>query len=127
MRFRAKTVHADFMIERERSCANQCSELAGGAPSRQIHLKKTILCVQKTKAARDIFARCAVNRRDAESIALDGHRRRETRNLPRAVELRQARTQSAAREESARDACNQDDDESDENDLEETAHAAGML
>ena len=80
-----------------------------------------------TSSARNIFARGAVNRRDAESIALDGQRRNETGNLLRAIEPRQARTQPAAREEPARDSGNQDDDERDENDLQETAHAAGHV
>jgi hypothetical protein len=127
MRFRAKTMNANLVIERKRAGADESRELSGGSPPREIHLKEAVLGVKKAKRARDIFTRCAADRRDAEAITRHLDRRREARKLPTAVKLRQARAQLAARPQGTRDSRGKDDGEHDQERFEEATHFAGML
>ena len=51
----------------------QLRELASREPSRQIHLKETILSVDESGAVSEIVAILCRDRRNAERIALDGN------------------------------------------------------
>jgi hypothetical protein len=120
-------VDADLSIQDERAGAHERRKLSSGPPSREIHLKETILCVQEAKRARDIFTRCAADRRDAKAIAREFDWRRETRELMTAIKLRQACAQLDARPHGGADSGDKDDEEHDEERFEEPAHFPGML
>jgi hypothetical protein len=122
MRFGAETVHADFVIERERARTDERGELTGRAAAGKIHLKEAILRVQEAERPRDIFASGAADRRDAEMITRDPYRRAEARQRARTVELRQARIEFAPRPEAAGNTRDQNDDDPYEDGLEKATH-----
>jgi hypothetical protein len=115
------------VIERQRAGADQRGQLAGRAATREVHLKEAILRVQKSQCSRDILARGAVYGGDAESIALDAHRRGQPGDLMRAVQLREARANLVTHPEGAGDCCDQDDEKRHQQRFEQAAHDFGML
>jgi hypothetical protein len=87
---RAEAVRARAAVERERDFAEEFGEFAGGAAAQEIHLKKTILGVEKAEGAGDVGARGAADRGDAEGVARGGDGSGEAGERARAVELREA-------------------------------------
>ena len=71
MRDVAEAMHADLLIDFHRARADQPGQLACRLAALQIHLEKTILRVDETQRARDVFARRAGDGRHAERIAID--------------------------------------------------------
>jgi hypothetical protein len=88
---RAKIMHPRFLIGRNRRFPNQRGKFAGGATTREIHLEKSILAVQKTKGTGDVEPIRRVDCRNALRIAFDRDRGRKTRDGGRTVEQRQTR------------------------------------
>ena len=93
LRLGAKAMHANLAVGDERTRSDQRSELAGRPPPRQIHLKETILCVQKACRARDILARGASHGWNAERVARDDDRRRQAIQSQVPAERRQTASQ----------------------------------
>ncbi len=84
---------AGAFVERQGDLAEELGEFAGAPPPQAVHLEKTILRVEITERAGDIHARGRLDRRHAERVARDGHRRAEPGQRGGAIELRQARAQ----------------------------------
>jgi hypothetical protein len=76
-------------IDGKRDLAEDLREFACCATPQKIHLEKTILGVKKTKGAGDVFATCAADGGNAETIARHRDRRGQTHDGASAVELRQ--------------------------------------
>jgi hypothetical protein len=58
-------------VDVERSWAYECAELAGCDAPQQVHLKETILRVQKSRRDGEITSRVRCDGRNAESVARD--------------------------------------------------------
>src|SRR6185369_14327836 len=87
----AEAMWPDLAIDHDRTRTDKRGELASGASSRQIHLEESLLRVEDAHRAGDVFTRRATNRRNAQSVARDRHRRGEAGDTQRAIELRKAR------------------------------------
>ena len=117
-------MHADLAIERQRARADQRRQLTGGAPAREVHLEEAVLGVDETDGTRHIGARAAAYGRDAEGIARDRDRLRESCDLAFAVELRQAATQLGSRPRRRHRHRDGQQDEQGQKRAKETAHHA---
>jgi len=102
LRLGAKAMHANLAIGNDRARTNQGRKLAGGAPSRQIHLEESILRVQKAGGARNVFAGSAPDCRNAERVSRDDDRGRETVQPEVAPERRQTATKLRPHPDSGR-------------------------
>ena len=73
--------------------ADERRQFSGRAAPVQVHLEKSILCMQPAERTRDIDPIFSADGRHPQGIALDAYRRLQTAEGDRAVELRQARPQ----------------------------------
>ncbi len=89
-RHRAQPQQAHLTVDRDRGLAEELGELARRAPAREVHLEEALLRVQEAGGARDVGTAPAAHDGDAVRVALDTDGRREARQRPLAVELRQA-------------------------------------
>ena len=62
---------AGALVDLERRFPDQRGELAGRAPASEVHLKKPLLAVEKSKCPRDVEAAVPPNCRNPERIAFD--------------------------------------------------------
>ncbi len=96
-RLRTQAMKARPPIRGKRLRTHEGRQLSGGAPARQIHLKKAVLCVQEARGARHILPRAAPNCRNAQPVPLDDDGRRQPRQGQLAVQRGQAPRQTPVR------------------------------
>ena len=92
----AHAVQPCCSIQRQGGAAHQRGQLAGGTPAREIHLEEPFLRVDEPERAGDVGTRRAADRRHAAVVAVDRHRREETRQTMRPRHLWQAAQQLSA-------------------------------
>jgi len=86
-------------IDDKSATADQRREFSRRAAPRQIHLKEAVLCVEEAGGAGDVRPSPPANRRNAERVAPDGDRCRQSRELMAAVEKGQTRLELMSRPE----------------------------
>ena len=77
-------------VRLEETLAEQLGQLASGLTPHQIHLKETILGVEKAKSPHCVEVTLCLDRRHTELVAADLHRCLERRHQPFTIESRQA-------------------------------------
>src|SRR6516164_4543808 len=85
-----ETVNSCLAIGRKSRLPEKFGELSGSASTQNVHLKKAILCVNKSGGISDIFSIFAANRGYTQRITLHFYRTLETGGFKIAIQSRQA-------------------------------------